>query len=109
MTESTKDKIESIKAALEFYSDEKNYDCDGAPFRMVTSHECVHEFIEIDLGVTAKEALTTLQELETDIADEVLKYLVNAQNKPLEGVNLVGTEVGYKRAMAEVEAFIRNS
>ncbi len=50
---------ELIKA-LEYYANEDNYDENGAPFTMEESHECVHEFISLDLGGKAREALLQL-------------------------------------------------
>jgi hypothetical protein len=43
--------------ALKFYANEDNYDDNCAPFKMVESHECVHEFIEMDLGKAARQVL----------------------------------------------------
>lgn len=43
--------------ALKFYANEDNYDHEGAPFKMVTSHESVHEIFDCDMGDLARKAL----------------------------------------------------
>ena len=62
MTESTQDKLESVKAALEFYA-AYNGNTEGSGMYL-------NDRDVPDYGTVAKEALTTLESLQADIASE---------------------------------------